>query len=129
MEARPQEMYNLTVAVAHTFFVGDGKWLVHNTCGPISMNEAVDQAVSHAGPNGVMETTGGGRNYQFRSTTTNPAGQVESRMGRLDINPADPHVQRIGPHLNLETHTDGRIIRNDHLPIDPSTIRRGDFPY
>ena len=27
-----QEMYNLTVATAHTFFVGDGRWLVHN-CG------------------------------------------------------------------------------------------------
>lgn len=28
-------MYNLTVAEAHTFFVGDGQWLVHNiTCPP-----------------------------------------------------------------------------------------------
>ena len=27
-------MYNLTVAEAHTFFVGDGQWLVHNQCGP-----------------------------------------------------------------------------------------------
>jgi len=26
-----QPMYNLTVADAHTFFVGDGQWLVHNT--------------------------------------------------------------------------------------------------
>ena len=26
----PQRMYNLTVAEAHTFFVGDGQWLVHN---------------------------------------------------------------------------------------------------
>ena len=29
---RTQPMYNLTVAVAHTFFVGDGQWLVHNAC-------------------------------------------------------------------------------------------------
>ena len=27
-----QRMYNLTVAEAHTFFVGDGQWLVHNAC-------------------------------------------------------------------------------------------------
>jgi len=27
-------MYNLTVEDAHTFFVGDGDWLVHNTCTP-----------------------------------------------------------------------------------------------
>ncbi len=32
VEAAPQMMYNLTVAVAHTFFVGDGEWLVHNSC-------------------------------------------------------------------------------------------------
>jgi hypothetical protein len=25
-------MYNLTVDEAHTFFVGDGQWLVHNAC-------------------------------------------------------------------------------------------------
>ncbi len=30
--ARPQMMYNMTVATAHTYFVGDGHWLVHNSC-------------------------------------------------------------------------------------------------
>ena len=25
-------MFNLTVGEAHTFFVGDGQWLVHNAC-------------------------------------------------------------------------------------------------
>jgi len=30
--ARQQRMYNLTVDVAHTFFVGRGQWLVHNDC-------------------------------------------------------------------------------------------------
>jgi len=29
---RPQVMYNLSVATAHTFFVGKQHWLVHNTC-------------------------------------------------------------------------------------------------
>ncbi len=32
VEQREQMMYNLTVAVAHTFYVGDGGWLVHNAC-------------------------------------------------------------------------------------------------
>jgi hypothetical protein len=31
---KTQEMYNLTVDTAHTFFVGEGQWLVHNACGP-----------------------------------------------------------------------------------------------
>ena len=30
LEARVQPMYNLTIAEAHTFFVGAGEWLVHN---------------------------------------------------------------------------------------------------
>ena len=32
VEQRSQAMYNLTIATAHTFFVGRGRWLVHNTC-------------------------------------------------------------------------------------------------
>ncbi len=32
--ARPEVMYNLTVAGAHTFFVGEEGWLVHNACNP-----------------------------------------------------------------------------------------------
>jgi hypothetical protein len=28
------EVYNLTVDEAHTYFVGDGAWLVHNACPP-----------------------------------------------------------------------------------------------
>jgi Xanthomonas XOO_2897-like deaminase len=31
-EQTTQEMYNLTVDEAHTFYVGDGQWLVHNAC-------------------------------------------------------------------------------------------------
>jgi len=31
IEKTSQEMYNLTVDEAHTFFVGDGQWLVHNS--------------------------------------------------------------------------------------------------
>lgn len=31
-EETSQEMYNLTVADAHTYYVGDGQWLVHNAC-------------------------------------------------------------------------------------------------
>jgi hypothetical protein len=30
--ATPQVMYNMTVADAHTYTVGDGEWVVHNQC-------------------------------------------------------------------------------------------------
>ncbi|MBE7528224.1 MAG: hypothetical protein HND44_24835 [Chloroflexi bacterium] len=32
--AIPQTMYNFTVRTAHTYFVGDEQWLVHNQCPP-----------------------------------------------------------------------------------------------
>ena len=32
VESHAQVMYNLTVATAHTFFVGEDQWLVHNSC-------------------------------------------------------------------------------------------------
>ena len=35
-----QEMYNLTVDEAHTYFVGEGQWLVHNAC-----SSALDRAM------------------------------------------------------------------------------------
>jgi hypothetical protein len=43
-----------------------------------------------------------------------------------DVNPNDPHVANNGPHLNLETQQNGVIIDNQHIPIDPSTVRPGD---
>jgi hypothetical protein len=39
-EQRTQTMYNLTVAVAHTFYVGEGQWLVHNWCGIVALGIA-----------------------------------------------------------------------------------------
>ena len=36
IEYRTQTMYNLTVDIAHTFYVGDGDWLVHN-CGDVEV--------------------------------------------------------------------------------------------
>lgn len=36
---RTQPMYNLTVDQAHTFFVGDGRWLVHNSGGECFFNQ------------------------------------------------------------------------------------------
>jgi hypothetical protein len=43
--ADAQPMYNLTVDTAHTFFVGDGQWLVHNTnCAPNPHIAAAERA-------------------------------------------------------------------------------------
>ena len=43
---RPAVMYNLTVADAHTFFVGKAGWLVHNAC-PIYGKAQVTKDPTH----------------------------------------------------------------------------------
>jgi hypothetical protein len=92
------------------------------------MEEAVARAADHVGGKGTMETTGKKTNFQFRSSTETKVGQTETKIGRFDVNPADPHVQQVGPHLNVETQVNGKTIKNDHIPIDPATLRPGDHP-
>ncbi len=43
----PQPMYNLTVATAHTYLVGEGGWLVHN--GPCGAFEIAKSGGRHSG--------------------------------------------------------------------------------
>jgi len=92
------------------------------------MDEAVELGAAHVRGEGVMETTGGARNFQFRRTATTPSGDVETLIGRFDVNPADRHVAQQGAHLNLEIQVNGRIRANQHIPIDPATVRPGDIP-
>ena len=105
-----------------------GKAITKAITKSISMDEAVARAAAHVGGDGVMETTGKGLNFQFRSTTVDASGQTVTKIGRLDVNPADPHVQKQGPHLNVETQVNGKVKKNDHIPIDAQTIRQGDHP-
>jgi RHS repeat-associated protein len=44
--SQPQVMYNLTVAEAHTYFVGAGRWLVHNGC-PIYTDKSRTHVFQH----------------------------------------------------------------------------------
>ena len=44
---RTQAMYNLTVDTAHTFYVGDGQWLVHNECGGAPQFASPEKLTDH----------------------------------------------------------------------------------
>ena len=93
----------------------------------VSMEEAIDRGISHVGSDARVIVTPKG-NVQFSSTEIDAAGNTVTRNARFDVNPADPHVQREGAHLNLETQVNGRSNGTDpHTPIDPATIRRGDY--
>jgi hypothetical protein len=43
-EDSPRRMYNLTVGTVHTFFVGEGQWLVHNTCLPDVVRYSIEDS-------------------------------------------------------------------------------------
>lgn len=132
-----KEMRDLTVDAIHTYYVlaAGTPVLVHNvnpdSC-PISMDEAVSRGSAHVGGEGRIVASGSG-GWQFIRHSTNEAGDQVVHIARFDVNPASPHVQRFGPHLNLETQINGRTIRSGplrdpHTPIDPSTVRAGDIP-
>ena len=57
-------MYNLTVDTAHTFFVGEGQWLVHNACRPFDV-----------GPINNLKSKGDNLDLHH-VPQKNPAGQV-----------------------------------------------------
>ena len=94
----------------------------------MSMDDAVATGVDHAGSDAVMETTGKGTNYQLRGTASDESGTMTEKIARFDVNPSDSHVAANGPHLNLETQVNGRVVSNSHIRIDPRTIRPGDHP-
>ncbi|EWM17835.1 polymorphic toxin-type HINT domain-containing protein [Kutzneria sp. 744] len=126
--------YDLTVDGLHTYYVDAGATsvLVHNCANGISMDQAVEMGANHVGGQGRMVKSGSG-GWQFINSSVNEAGETVTKIARFDINPNSAHVQKLGPHLNLETQVNGRTVtsgplKDPHLPIDPSTIRPGDTP-
>jgi RHS repeat-associated protein len=69
----PQRMYNLTVAEAHTFFVGEQQWLVHN-CNPQNyLNDALrQQGLSTAPANLKQKWSDNGFDYEVRIHAADP---------------------------------------------------------
>lgn len=91
----------------------------------VSMSEAVDKAIAHTGSDATVGMTKGG-NVQFSKSVTDQSGNTITKNARFDVNPSNAHVQKQGPHLNIETQQNGEVIQNDHISIDPKTLRPGD---
>lgn len=128
---KQQQTHDLTIAGTHTYYVlaGSTPILVHN-CN-ISMDEAVNRAMAHVGDNATVVRSGSG-GVQFMSLTTDESGNAVRKIARFDVNPGSAHVQKLGPHLNLETQINGKTVtsgplKDPHTGIDPSTIRSGDY--
>lgn len=97
----------------------------------ISMTKAVEKGAAHVGSDAKVALTPAG-NVQFSSSTVDAAGNTVTKNARFDVNPNSGHVQKQGPHLNLETQIkspSGQVTKlpDPHTPIKPETIRRGDY--
>ncbi|MEZ4736341.1 MAG: polymorphic toxin-type HINT domain-containing protein [Caldilineaceae bacterium] len=94
---QPQVMYNLTVADAHTFFVGDGQWLVHNQCNSSPLGRG---------------STGRSIPSDLREQLALEAVQADPTAGRqLRVNMTDPRwpaqdgwVKMAQNHNGIEIH-------------------------
>jgi hypothetical protein len=79
---QPQRMYNFTVAAAHTYFVGDGQWLVHN-CNTPSGRNLTTHAQEQALDRGMSLT-------RIDNIIDNPTGAFEQADG------ATAYIQKVG---------------------------------
>ena len=100
--------------------------------GPISMDTAVDLGANFVNPDARFVQSGSG-GFQFISSEIDASGAKVAKIARIDDNPASPHVQQWGPHLNLETQVNGKTVtggplKDPHIPVDPATVRPGDLP-
>jgi hypothetical protein len=107
--ADPATMYNLTVEVAHTFFVGEGEWLVHN-CGPgdLPKPRVSGRGISHPrngldweGPTHVYSIRGPrgthkiGESAAGRRIVDGASKRGEAQVRRLARNSGAPHRSRV----------------------------------
>jgi len=122
-------MYNLTVADAHTFFVGDGEWLVHNCAKVIWSSPDPDvadlaNAIEARYPGHVLGVNIVRGGYEIDIETVNAIIEVKGGNGRglgrqitartsTLINPAGKPVigyaRNLGPHAMKEINQRGGI--------------------
>jgi hypothetical protein len=130
------EVFNFEVEDFHSYFVSDWGVLVHNiSCdgNPISVDDALEKAKQFLEPDIPMRFVDSVTGVQVIQTFTDAQGKTITRRVGFDLNPNTPHVQQLGPHLNLQTQINGKVqgkntpLADPHIPIDSSTIRQGDF--
>ena len=97
----------------------------------ISVDEALSRASDFMKDGVPIRCIDGATGVQFIQEFEENGMKITKRVG-FDLNPASSHVQQLGPHLNLQTQINGKIqksgaLKDPHTPVDPSTIRPGDY--
>ncbi|WP_026371044.1 RHS repeat-associated core domain-containing protein [Kallotenue papyrolyticum] len=124
VEQRAQVMYNLTVATAHTFFVGDQQWLVHNSCGENAAAKTGREAHKALKEKVLAKAEKTGKNWQSEPSLIDPATRkivrpdVVTPSGRpIELKPNTPSGRRAGERqlrkYERATGKRGRVIYYD----------------
>jgi hypothetical protein len=105
-------MYNLTVAEAHTFFVGDGQWLVHNC------------STRH-----VIKQPGTGNYVSFFDATIPPSSHIGSRESHFAIaNEALYDQLKTNPNLSDFFQVNYPEVWNHVQPLTGNVFNRRSPP-
>ena len=96
------------------------------------MDKALDKADAFMDLGTDIKSVDGANGVQFIQQGTDAAGDAITKRVGFDVNPNSSHVQKIGPHLNLQTQRNENIVKrgpgaDPHIPIDSNTVRLGDF--
>jgi hypothetical protein len=107
---QPQRMYNLSVAEAHTFFVGDGEWLVHN-CSNFAAEHT--RQLGKYGQAGYRQLQNGRYRYYGNIKPARTPGEMMGRRVVREWNPTTGYKRTW--HETLDYTQRVRIVR----PIRP----------
>lgn len=77
----PRQMYDLTVAEAHTFFVGEEQWLVHNCNGEFSIIDWTGYPDDLPRPNGPFRLLDGNEYQTARQAANRANSQIRVTQG------------------------------------------------
>ena len=98
---------------------------------PISMDQAIQNATDFLEPGVPQQLFVGPTGLQVIQNFPDADGNMITKRVGFDINPDSKHVQKLGPHLNLQTQKNGVIqggvLADPHTAIDPTTIKPGDI--
>jgi RHS repeat-associated protein len=113
---KTQHMYNLTVDTAHTFFVGRGKWLVHNDCEKeIKIANRLQKVVGNTGTgkptialssNGILTHSGWSTRPKFTQGTGQAMSLAQNMGFTFESHNYDPEG---APGLYYASHAEAQM--------------------